>query len=388
MRVLRAVGWVLLSNIVTACGSGDGAADGAGASGAGAATGDVAGSGAGGGAGGSGAGGPGSGGGRAGEPYFFDDFDYAVGRTDAHASKTTAFQAAGWDQIRDMTEEFEAGGYIWTVTEAEAEALYGAIDYWPPEANRALVMAGLPSEMPYDPPFKQTDYYLGIYETIRPATVHEFGLYFPAVNYAGKAATRSNGDKWLYWSHVPEFTGGYDLLTDSRKGNEEGNPIYSSEEQNDFATGNVPNNLTYMGYRAAGSNGDVFLDYDAQGGASGTWFQNENNTPQPFGEFWWYRVIRDLTGEQGHFTIKRRRPGEAWVTIMDVQGGVTPGVTWNISEPVRSLVTGLRFPTTQNQFEPSADPEDGDHDRLVFSFGLYDSEADCPVRDDEPMARR
>jgi hypothetical protein len=138
----------------------------------------------------------GGGGGEPGDPLFFDDFNYVVDRTEAIASKSAKFQAAGWNGIKDVMTGGSPRGYIYTV-----DAIPGYGGSMPGSSSRVLCLEAQAETLG-----GQTDFYLSYGDvfasprTTVPGDVwFQFWLY---PNYSGSQLSEfGNHQKFLYMAN-------------------------------------------------------------------------------------------------------------------------------------------------------------------------------------------
>lgn len=320
-----------------------------------------------------------------GNAYFTDDFDYAVGRDDSYASKSAAFEGAGWGELSDYTLNPNRGGWFYTRTAAQAASDLGYTGgAFPFPVDRALVIEADPNLSDYDGPGigRQTNHFL-LHEDWRPRIWWQYWEYIVS-------GTRSQGDKLWYpadWIDTGSGTNnGFYLTIDGRRSYEQHNPLHDSGERAVFASGDAPNDETYHGFRAAGLTGEgILTNSNSLDGQEDACPQNVDATPQQMGEWVLHKFFVDHTGAQGKFGHWVRRVGGEWVQLAYFEGGVTPGFSWPIPEAFRNHVQQMKTPTTVNQHPPTEDTDaEGAHIKMWGYLQFADDEEDLATFADEP----
>jgi hypothetical protein len=315
----------------------------------------------------------GGGGGDPGNPLFFDDFDYAVGRNDAQASAEDQFQLAGWNAAGLSNGTGEDHGYLYTVTSIDG---FGGT--FPGTSPRALAMESYPNNGD-DTAFLQADYWLqfGSESTGSPGDVPadlwvQFWIYLQD-HAPDHVSTYPNRNKFLY-PVIDHYPGNDDpgegpitvawLVVLGAQGYEA-----------DFG----PLNENYIGFQAFGASKHVTLEP-----TENRLHQNLNSKRIAANEWTLVKLHIDISGEQGTFEAWIRAADEpSWTKISEWIGGVTSAgnFSWPTYPETRAGHQMIRTPTTENA-NPGNNPArdgDGDHTKYLKDFALDDTEADLPT---------
>lgn len=303
-----------------------------------------------------------------GDPDFFDDFEYSVGRSDA--DKATPFQAAGWTGVKSEPTD-NARGWLYT-------RLYSAIPDGcatsPNGSDRVLMMEMLPP----DTAEGQTDAYMQLYAESPPAIPANvyFSMLICNVDSGSEQTQIGNRNKFLYvcngaygcHTHTWMFwdvTGAYNPNPNEDLG-------IPSNGENFWGFGSAAGVSTFN-YDC----GTCDPDSSDQAGPNLTLatYQTANT---------WYQLIIhfDTRGANGIM--------EMWlcpfsgttrgtcVKTHDYEGGVTSGLTWTI--PVNDRGIGhreLRMPTTVGHASDAN--QQYDYYRAMDDFAIAQSWDDLPV---------
>jgi hypothetical protein len=252
----------------------------------------------------------------------FDNFDYAVARTEGDVMP--AFRPRGWYDGRQGSSR---SGYLYT----RADATRG---------SNVLVMESIPSLNP--PPagwnYGQTDYWLqygsgAVQGAIPPNVWFQFWTYAtPESRFAARDKTlyacRSNypctGGNWMW------------LFMWGRQGFEYANNIDQ--------LGPAQNRFLALETETADHRGAPEYPTGAR------WlYQNLSRTNLVAGRWYQVRMHMDISGPQGVWEAWIRERGQsAWTKVADWRGGVTPNFSWPIPVEQRVGHRVLRIPTTVN----------------------------------------
>lgn len=265
------------------------------------------------------------------ELVLFDEFEYAVGRTEPNSTALPKFSAAGWTWAKRLPTDTGSQGYLYTVTQTEMQATTGYSGPLPGGGSRVLKM-----ENPAGSP--QSDFYLELSggENTIPANVwFQFWIYSNhfgqetggLVNrhkflYPSNDGYGSHTDKWLLtfssWSATPldarpdgdPTNGSFFVISRDQM---QGRPWYNATSDNNDKLG--PNLLSAAEAKVAANQWvQVKVHYDTS------------------------------VADRGVFECWIRPYGGSWRKTAEWIGGVTPNFTWTGYTPGGHR--SLRMPTT------------------------------------------
>jgi hypothetical protein len=310
--------------------------------------------------------------GSPGNPRFFDDFDYIVGRLDSGEAKTAAFTAAGWSGIKDeTTQPRRASGYIYTVTSipgysGQMPGLSGS--------GRVLALEGLPTTMGI-PSYggNQTDFYLAYGTAAGPQTNVPGNVWFQfwvyINDYGSQQSHWSNRNKWIYPNDDGQASGDgtenaylISLRPSSQAGTAQprGARSYVVNKIESGSGGTVvsnsPEGATYIGANLAPNDGYI----------------------QP-GRWELYKIHVDHASVNGRYEVWRRPMGsQSWQKTTEWISGTTPGFTWITQPGLRAGHNMFKIPTTWGTAQ-TADTTNYDCWVYMADFAMATREADLPT---------
>ena len=262
---------------------------------------------------------------------FFDNFEYAVGRTDSTAR--TAFMSHGWTGVKTNQIGENANGYIYTTSSIPGYS--GAM----PSGSRALVVEALPRQLAGAADFVQTDMYLQLGREDGPQTAIPGNVWFQFWIYPANTATQPSRydrrNKWLYpcRSYYPCQNHGWLFMLGSG-----GNEPADGPPANEFLALEHPTLIDYT----------LADEYPTN---RFKLYQNSNKTQIVANRWTLVKLHMNSSSATGSYEAWLKPMGGQWVKVANWVPGVTPGLNWNIPADQRAGHAILRMPTTVNDFD-------------------------------------
>lgn len=266
---------------------------------------------------------------------FFDDFEYAVGRSDVAAE--SLFQQYGrWNGAKtEQSNQSGANGYLYTATSIPgySGALPGGA------STRVLVMEARPASQGF-----QTDFYLeygngesSAYNNAVPGNVwFQFWIY---VNHYGSQLSYFDEGKFIYACNAAYPCHSHKWMLSL--GTQSTEPFWSS-----LGTPSTGSAFLNNGVNTTYENVSVVTNTNADPGNE--WKLGQYNTGERITANRWtlVKIHLDTSTQSGRYEAWMRPLGGSWTKVVEWIDGVTPGFTWRVSANHVGGHRTFRMPST------------------------------------------
>jgi hypothetical protein len=262
---------------------------------------------------------------------FFDNFEYAVGRSDTNARST--FMSHGWTGVKTNQMGDTGNGYLYTTTSIPGYT--GTM----PSGSRVLVIEALPRALVGAPEFIQTDFYLQLGRDNGPTTAIPANVWFQFWMYPANTTQQpsryARRSKWLYACRTfyPCPNEGWLFQIGSGGYQATDGPL-----ANNFLALSAIHDVDYT----------LADEYPTN---NFKLFQNRSTAQVLPNQWTLVKLHMDTSGPNGRYEAWIKPRGGQWTKVSEWIAGTTPGLNWPLAGDRRTGHSILRMPTTVNDYD-------------------------------------